>query len=193
MRDNFRLQRPCRCTQALRWLCLAWMAALLAGCGGGSQAPDVSIGRVLDSQWQARYAGAKHGGLRAVVITPAGEHFASTVAGTKAATHFRAASTTKTFTAAAIMLLDQRGLLKIDDLLTAAMPGASGQPYLPATAGFAIPYKGQITIRQLLQHRAGVARSNRRDRKPRWRIHATRRRCTSLACPAPRPAPIRSS
>lgn len=141
-----------------RWLCgvgLACMAALLAGCIGSSQAPGVAIGSVLDSQWQARYAGAP-GGLTAILITPEGEYFASTVAGTTPATHFRAASTTKTFTAAAIMLLDQRGQLKIDDVLTAAMPGSGGKPYLPATEGFAIPYKSQITIRQLLQHRAGV-------------------------------------
>ena len=60
------------------------------------------------------------------------------------------------FTAAAIMLLDQRGQLKIDDVVTAAMPGESDKPYLPATPGFAIPFKSQITIRQLLQHRSGV-------------------------------------
>jgi len=138
------------------WLGLAWIAALLAGCGGSSPPPEVDIGSVLDSQWKARYAKETPGGLTAMLITPAGEYFASTVAGTTPSTHFRAASTTKTFTAAAIMLLDQRGQLKIDDVLTAAMPGGSGKPYLPATPGFAIPYKDRITIRQLLQHRAGV-------------------------------------
>jgi len=54
------------------------------------------------------------------------------------------------------MLLDQRGQLKIDNVLTTAMPGGSGKPYLPATPGYAIPFKSQITIRQLLQHRSGV-------------------------------------
>jgi D-alanyl-D-alanine carboxypeptidase len=137
-------------------LCLAWIAALLAGCSDSSPPSGVEIGSVLDSQWKARYPEAKNGGLTAILITPTGESFASTVAGTTPLTHFRGASTTKTFTAAAIMLLDQRGQLKIDDVLTAAMPGGSGKPYLPATAGFAIPYKSQITIRQLLQHRAGV-------------------------------------
>jgi D-alanyl-D-alanine carboxypeptidase len=130
------------------------MAVLLAGCNGDSQSP-VDIGSVLDTQWKARYAGSP-GGLTAVLITPAGEYFASTVAGTTPATHFRGASTTKMFTAAAIMLLDQRGQLKIDDVVTAAMPGGSGKPYLPATPGFAIPFKSQITIRQLLEHRSGV-------------------------------------
>jgi D-alanyl-D-alanine carboxypeptidase len=155
MHDDSQHRSGCRRTPWLRRLGLVWMAAVLAGCGGGSQSPDVGIGRVLERQWEARYAGAP-GGLTAVLITPQGESFASTVAGTTPATHFRAASTTKTFTAAAIMLLDQRGQLKIDDVLTAAMPGSSGKPYLPATAGFAIPNKDQITIRQLLQHRAGV-------------------------------------
>jgi D-alanyl-D-alanine carboxypeptidase len=139
----------------MRWLIFAWMAALLVGCNNDSQPPALDIGSVLESQWKARYAGSP-GGLTAVVITPTGEYFASTVTGTTPATHFRGASTTKMFTAAAIMLLDQRGKLKIDDLVTAAMPGGGGKPYLPATPGFAIPYKSQITIRQLLQHRSGV-------------------------------------
>ncbi len=135
---------------------LACLAVLLVGCDGGSQAPEVAIGKVLESQWNARYAAVKNGGLTAILITPAGEYFASTVAGTTPSTHFRGASTTKTFTAAAIMLLDQRGQLRIDDVLTAAIPAGGGRPYLPDTAGFAIPYRNQITIRQLLQHRAGV-------------------------------------
>lgn len=109
---------------------------------------------VLISQWQQRYAG-KPGGLTFYALTPKGTFFASTLDGVTAQTHFRGASTTKTFTAAAIMLLDQRGLLKIDDVLTATMPGRT-DPYLPDTPGFAIAYKDQITIRQLLSHRAGV-------------------------------------
>ncbi len=156
MRDC-RQPRPAnRPTPMPRWLGLAWMAVLLSGCGGSSPAPEVEIGKVLESQWKARYATVKNGGLTAILITPTGEYFASTVAGTTPSTHFRAASTTKTFTAAAIMLLDQRGQLRIDDVLTAAMPGGGGKPYLPDTAGFAIPYRSQITIRQLLEHRAGV-------------------------------------
>jgi D-alanyl-D-alanine carboxypeptidase len=138
----------------LHGLVLAWIVSLLAACNGDSQ-PTVDIARVLDSQWKARYAGMP-GGLTAVLITPSGGHFASTVAGTTPTTHFRGASTTKMFTAAAIMLLDQRGQLRIDDVVTAAMPGGSGKPYLPATSTYDIPYKSQITIRQLLQHRSGV-------------------------------------
>ena len=69
--------------------------------------------------------------------------------------HFRIASNTKTFTAAAIMLLDQQGRLKIDDYVTAMIPGKS-IPYLPASPGYQVPYKSSITIKQLLAHRAGV-------------------------------------
>ena len=149
------VHRP-RITRAelCRGTAIVALAALLAGCGGGNQPPEVEVGNVLLGQWQARYAGAP-GGLTAIMITPTHEYFASTVAGAGAGTHFRGASTTKTFTAAAIMLLDQRGALRIDDVVTGPMPGST-KPYLPATPGYDIPYKSQITIRQLLGHRAGV-------------------------------------
>lgn len=155
MRDHTQDRRGHRPTPRLHWLAFACMAALLMACDDVTPPRAVDIARVLDSQWKARNAGLP-GGLTAVLITPTGEHFASTVAGTTSATHFRGASTTKMFTAAAIMLLDQRGQLRIDDVVTAAMPGGSGKPYLPATPGYAIPFKDQITIRQLLQHRSGV-------------------------------------
>ncbi len=70
-------------------------------------------------------------------------------------THYRIASVSKTFTAAAIMLLDQEGKLSIDDHITATIPGKD-MPYLPDTDDFAIPHKDDITIRHLLSHRAGV-------------------------------------
>jgi D-alanyl-D-alanine carboxypeptidase len=62
---------------------------------------------------------------------------------------------TKSFTGAAIMLLDQRGKLHIDDKITDTIPGST-EPYIPATAAYNIPNKSQITIRLLLEHRAGV-------------------------------------
>lgn len=71
------------------------------------------------------------------------------------AIQFRGASTTKTFTAAAILKLQQEGKLNIDDLITNSIPGTN-KPYIPATGDYAIPYKDKITIRLLLQHRAGV-------------------------------------
>jgi len=114
--------------------------------------PDLTA--LLTQRWQQRY-GSTSGGLTLLALTPQGEFFATTLDGVTPKSHFRGASTTKAFTAAAIMLLDQRGLLKIDDPLTATMPG-KGEPYLPDTPDFAIPHKGEITIRQLLSHRAGV-------------------------------------
>jgi D-alanyl-D-alanine carboxypeptidase len=71
------------------------------------------------------------------------------------AIQFRGASTTKSFTAAAILKLHQDGKLNIDDLITDNIPGTN-TPYIPATSVYAIPNKDKITIRLLLQHRAGV-------------------------------------
>jgi D-alanyl-D-alanine carboxypeptidase len=89
--------------------------------------------------------------------TPSGSYFASsgiTVAA-DANTRFRIASNTKTFTAAAIMLLYQQGRLSIDDTIVSLIPGRA-IPYVPDTAQYAIPNKSGITIRQLLAHAAGV-------------------------------------
>ena len=130
------------------------VASGIAACGDDTTPPEAQIKRVLDSKWREGYAG-QPGGLTAAVITPNGEYFASTITGVGRGSHFRAASTTKTFTAAAIMLLAQRGKVDIDDLITSNIPGTS-TPYVPATSAFAIPFKNQITIRQLLEHRAGI-------------------------------------
>lgn len=132
----------------------ALLSPMLSGCSGSGADVPTAMRQLLAQRWQNRYAGFP-GGLSMNVITPSGSYFASTLDSITADAHFRAASTTKTFTAAAIMLLDQRGLLHIDDLITATMPGRT-EPYLPDTPDFAIPYKNQITIRQLLSHRAGV-------------------------------------
>lgn len=69
--------------------------------------------------------------------------------------HFRIASATKTFTAAAIMLLYQRHQLDLDAKLTDRIPGRDWT-YLPTTAAYNLPNKDQITIRQLLRHTSGV-------------------------------------
>lgn len=131
------------------------LAACSALCSLPANAGEAdAVAALLAARWQQRYGG-KPGGLTFLALTPKGEIFATTLDGVTAKSHFRGASTTKTFTAAAIMLLDQRGLLKIDDVLTATMPGKN-EPYLPDTPGFAIPNKDRITIRQLLGHRAGV-------------------------------------
>jgi D-alanyl-D-alanine carboxypeptidase len=134
------------------FLALATSTALAAPPATAGEMPGLAA--LLKSRFAARYGG-KPGGLTLLALTPRGEFFASTLEDVTTGSHFRGASTTKTFTAAAIMLLDQRGLLKIDDTLTAKMPGRD-QPYMPNTPGFDIPHKEKITIRQLLGHHAGV-------------------------------------
>lgn len=69
--------------------------------------------------------------------------------------YFRGASNTKTFTAFAIMLLKEQGKLNLDDHLTDMIPNTD-IPYLPEDSNYNIPFKNQISIRQLLEHRAGI-------------------------------------
>ena len=108
---------------------------------------------MLDAKWNEFWQGKENpvGGFMMKVSSPLGDYFASTNFNDSVNEyfHFRGASTTKTFTAAAIMLLAQQGKLNIEDILTDMIPGTT-EPYLPATADFNIPYKDQITIKLLL-------------------------------------------
>ena len=70
-------------------------------------------------------------------------------------TYFRFASNTKIFTATAILKMHQNGWLDITDHIVDTIPG-SENAYVPDTPNWAIPYKDDITIEQLLQHSAGV-------------------------------------
>ena len=70
-------------------------------------------------------------------------------------TYFRMASITKNLTATAILLMQQYGWLDMTQSITANMPGGN-TPYVPNTPDYAIPYKEEITIEQLLGHTAGV-------------------------------------
>ena len=89
------------------------------------------------------------GGIFLQVTTPSGSNLVSNniEPGVQADSHFRIASITKTFTAASIMHLYQQGLIALDVPIST---------YLPDSPDLAVPYKNQITIRQLLQHRGGV-------------------------------------
>lgn len=103
-----------------------------------------SIYNVFNDKW-----GIDKTGIQIYITGPSGTYMASTNI-TPAPTpesHFRIASITKTFTAAAIMLLHQEEILNIDDFFS---------DYIPNTPSYNIPYKDQITIKQLMQHRAGV-------------------------------------
>jgi D-alanyl-D-alanine carboxypeptidase len=97
------------------------------------------------------------GGLGVYIVCPRGTFFLSSglEEGASADSRFRAASITKSFTATAIMLLDQQGKLHIEDTLTNLMPGTN-QPYLPDESAYQIPFKNKITIQNLLEHRANI-------------------------------------
>ncbi len=113
----------------------------------------------VDTTWQHytnQFTGWQ-GGLGVYIVCPKGSYFVSSglEPGASAGSHFRAASITKSFTAAAIMLLDQQGKLNIEDTVTNLIPGTN-LSYLPDDTSYQIPYKNLITIRQLLEHRANI-------------------------------------
>ena len=70
-------------------------------------------------------------------------------------TYYRYASNTKNFTATAILNMFEDGWLDYKAKITDVIPG-SKMPYVPASADWDFPNKNEITIRQLLQHSAGV-------------------------------------
>ena len=145
----------------LKILAVLSAVMLFAACSS-SDTPEFTqegLQETLAVEWQA-YSKDKTnfgGGLAMQILSPKGEYFISTGMGQDMtnAHHFRTASCTKTFTAAAIMLLHQLGRLDIEDKITDSIPGTN-TPYVPATPNFGIPNKDQITIRMLLMHRAGV-------------------------------------
>ncbi|MDZ7742231.1 MAG: serine hydrolase domain-containing protein [Bacteroidota bacterium] len=97
------------------------------------------------------------GGLAVQVIYKENSWFVTSglASGTTNGIHFRAASNTKTFTSTAILLLHQQGKLNVNARIIDTIPGTD-IPYVPDNSDFTIPYKDQITILQLLQHKAGV-------------------------------------
>ncbi|MBU1934687.1 beta-lactamase family protein [Patescibacteria group bacterium] len=115
--------------------------------------------KMLDEKWSDYVADKPNypGGYGLLVIKDENEYYAATgeLKNLGDQVHFRAASTTKTFTGAAILLLHQRKLLNINHLIIENIPGTT-KPYIPDIDTFNIPYKEQITIKLLLQHRAGV-------------------------------------
>jgi len=117
------------------------------------------LSKILEQGWNAYKADKPNfnGGLAMQVLTPKGDYFMSTgmEKGMNNSYRFRTASVSKTFTAAAIMLLQQKGLLNIDDKITDDIPNTTN-PYLPETEDYNVPYKNEITIKMLLMHRAGI-------------------------------------
>ena len=143
-----------------KYFLAAAVVFFLASCGDSSSVKnDPALSEMLETQWSNYLTSIKQdvSGISIYMITPKGEYFASTSGMDNASpdVHFRAASNTKTFTSAAIMLLQQEGKLNINDLITSKIPGTD-QPYIPDTPEYHIPYKGEMTIKDLLSHRAGV-------------------------------------
>jgi len=110
----------------------------------------------LNTDYKAKYPGFP-GGLALKVISKSGEWFVTSgmEPGTTGGIHYRAASVTKTFTATAILLLMQEGKLDLDAKITDTIPGAS-QTYVPPDGNYNLPFSRQLTIRQLVQNKAGV-------------------------------------
>jgi D-alanyl-D-alanine carboxypeptidase len=122
---------------------------------GGISAGNAALQTLLLDNWAQYKYPANAGGFSAIVITPKGEYFASCISGMTPATHFRPSSVTKIATAAGFLLLEQRGLVKLDDPITAMLPGTT-TPYLPDSKEWSIPNKDAITPRMLLQHYSGL-------------------------------------
>ena len=140
--------------------------AVLVGCSKFDQFSNTYYAKkqALDQMLQSEYedylemAPGYPGGLALKVIADGKEYFLTAGMegkGVTGQTRFRAASCTKTFTATAILLLHQQGKLRISDFITDTIPG-TGQTYLPDVPECAIPHKSQITILDLLRHRAGI-------------------------------------
>ncbi len=154
---------PRRSVRVLTLAATVLFAALAAGCSGsGASDPPTtaqSLQASVDVAWRQyqQAHGVPGGGLAVYLETPAGNYFASSgmAPGVDQNSRFRIASNTKTFTSSAVMLLNQQGRLNIDDVIVANIPGQA-VPYVPNTAQYNIPYKANITIRQLLSHTAGV-------------------------------------
>lgn len=97
--------------------------------------------------------------LSVYVVSPKGTFFSTTTGSNGSLvtknTYFRFASNTKNFTSTAILKMMQEGWLNLDDKITANIPGTS-IPYTPDSPDWNFPNKNLVTIRQLLQHNAGI-------------------------------------
>lgn len=97
--------------------------------------------------------------INVLIQTPTEKIFVSSAAtGNQpltADTYYRFASTTKNFTATAILNMYEDGWLDYKAKITDTIPG-SHVTYVPGTPDWDFRYESEITIEQLLQHSAGV-------------------------------------
>ncbi len=145
-------------------LCLPAMLAILgvyAGAPASALTPAELVSNAVNQVRQQLGAtlGKTVPSLSLLLETSNANYFASSAATPAQAltpdTYYRFASNTKNFTATAVLHLYQQGFLDIHDRITNSIPG-SDTPYVPANTNWNIPYKGEITIEQLLRHSAGV-------------------------------------
>ncbi len=152
----------------IRLLTVLVMAFLLYSCNDDAVSTDTQdytakfnlIQNFLDSSW-SDYSQKNNipdsCGIGCYITIKGAERFFKTINKNtlNEKNRYRIASNTKVFTAAAIMLLHQKGKININDTISHLMPGST-ESYLPDHPDFNIPYKNKITIKQLLQHRAGI-------------------------------------
>lgn len=146
------------------WVLPLACALLFAACSKSDPAPDTRLARMqqladsVRADVQSR-VGVPLPGMHFYLQSPQGTYFVSAAANASSrltSSHWlRFASVTKIFTSAAMLNMAEDGWLNLDDVITDNIPG-SNIPYVPNTAAWNIPYKSQITLRQLMSHRAGV-------------------------------------
>lgn len=97
--------------------------------------------------------------LNVLIQTPGTKVFASSVPSgqlpVRETDYLRFASISKLFTATALLNMHEEEWVDYRAKITDLIPGTQ-TPYVPNTPDWNFPYKNQITIEQLLQHRAGV-------------------------------------
>jgi D-alanyl-D-alanine carboxypeptidase len=101
--------------------------------------------------------GIEKGGLLINIATSHGKFFLTNRMTNEANenSHFRIGDITNTFTAAAIMILNDQGRLNNKDHITGTLPGRH-ETYIPLNIAYDIPFKNDITIENLLNHRSGI-------------------------------------
>jgi D-alanyl-D-alanine carboxypeptidase len=140
------------------------LASLFISCESTVQTSNTNYDKILKVVDSVRTAlqttvGKTIPSLNVLITTPTDEIFVSAVPQGETPltkdTYFRFASNTKTFTSASILNMQEDGWLSIDSKITDTIPG-SILTFVPSNPEWNIPNKNQITIKNLLQHSAGV-------------------------------------
>jgi len=153
--------------KTVRILLVVMITGILASCSKTESDYQAVTDQQIQGQLQAMVdkllkdykvkAPASPEGIALKVISKKGDFFVTSGMGTglTSQVHFRAASNTKSFTSTAILLLAEKGRLSIYSRITDTIPGTT-LTYVPMTEDYKVPFREQITILQLMQHKAGV-------------------------------------